>query len=87
MLLVVGRRLLGAVPVLLALVAVVFTLQKIAPVDPVAGLVGEKAPPEVYEAARKQLGLDNPIPIQFLDYIRKAVTGDLGTSTVTALRM
>jgi len=83
MLLVVGRRLLGAVPVLLALVAVVFTLQKIAPVDPVAGLVGEKAPPQVYEAARKQLGLDKPVPVQFLDYIRKAATGDLGTSTVT----
>jgi peptide/nickel transport system permease protein len=83
MLVVLGRRLLGAIPVLLALVAVVFTLQKIAPVDPVAGLVGEKAPPEVYEAAREKLGLDDPVPIQFLNYIGKAVTGDLGTSSVT----
>lgn len=83
MLVVLGRRFLGAIPVLLALVAVVFTLQKIAPVDPVAGLVGEKAPPEVYEAARQELGLDKPIPLQFLNYVGKALTGDLGTSTVT----
>lgn len=83
MLVTLGRRFLGAIPVLLALVAVVFTLQKIAPVDPVAALVGEKAPPEVYEAAREKLGLNDPVPIQFLNYIGKAVQGDLGMSSVT----
>lgn len=83
MLVVLGRRLLGAVPVLLALVAVVFTLQKVAPIDPVAALVGEKASPEVYQAAREQLGLDKPVPVQFVNYIGKALTGDLGISSVT----
>ena len=52
MLTVLPRRLLGAIPVLLVLVLAVFTLQKVAPVDPVAALVGAKASPEVYEAAR-----------------------------------
>lgn len=83
MLMTLGRRFLGAIPVLLALVAVVFTLQKIAPVDPVVALVGEKAPPEVYEAARERLGLNDPLPVQLLGYLGKAVQGDLGVSTVT----
>lgn len=83
MLLTFGRRLLGAVPVLFALLLVVFILQKVAPVDPVVALVGEKAPPEVYEAARQELGLDEPVPVQFLSYVGRAVQGDFGTSTVT----
>lgn len=83
MLLVFGRRLLGALPVLFALVLAVFVLQKIAPVDPVVALVGEKAPPEVYEAARQKLGLDKPIPWQFAHYIGEALQGNLGSSTVT----
>jgi ABC-type dipeptide/oligopeptide/nickel transport system permease component len=83
MLVTLTRRFLGAIPVLLALVAVVFTLQKIAPVDPVVALIGDKAPPEVYEAAREKLGLNDPLPVQLLSYLGKAVQGDLGISTVT----
>ncbi len=83
MLLTFARRLLGAIPVLLSLVLVVFTLQKIAPVDPVAALVGDKAPPAVYAAARHKLGLDQPLPEQFVHYVGKAITGDLGQSSVT----
>jgi ABC-type dipeptide/oligopeptide/nickel transport system permease component len=83
MLTVLPRRLLGAVPVLLVLVLAVFTLQKVAPVDPVAALVGAKASPEVYEAARHQLGLDQPLPLQFWNYLTHAVQGDLGQSSVT----
>lgn len=80
---VVGRRFLGAIPVLLVLTLVVFILQKIAPVDPVAALVGEKAPPDVYAAARHTLWLDRPLPVQFFHYIGQAVRGNLGQSSVT----
>jgi ABC-type dipeptide/oligopeptide/nickel transport system permease component len=83
MLPVLGRRLLGAIPVLVVLVMVVFTLQQVAPVDPVAALVGAKASPGVYAAARHQLGLDQPLPVQFWHYLLHAVQGDLGQSTVT----
>jgi peptide/nickel transport system permease protein len=83
MLTVVPRRLLGAVPVLLVLVLAVFTLQKVAPVDPVAALVGAKASPAVYAAARHQLGLDQPLLLQFWHYVVHAAKGDLGQSTVT----
>jgi ABC-type dipeptide/oligopeptide/nickel transport system permease component len=83
MLTVLPRRLLGAIPVMLVLILVVFILQKVAPVDPVAALVGAKASPEVYAAARAQLGLDQSIPGQFWHYLTNAVTGDLGQSSVT----
>jgi peptide/nickel transport system permease protein len=83
MLTVLPRRLLGAIPVLLVLVLAVFTLQKVAPVDPVAALVGAKASPQVYEAARHQLGLDQPLPLQFWHYLKHAANGDLGQSSVT----
>ena len=80
---VLSRRLLGAIPVLLVLVLVVFILQKVAPVDPVAALVGAKASPAVYAAARHTLGLDQPFPVQFFHYVGHALHGDLGQSTVT----
>lgn len=83
MLTVLPRRLLGAIPVLLVLVVAVFTLQQVAPVDPVAALVGAKASPEVYAAARHQLGYDQPLPMQFLHYLTNAVQGDLGQSSLT----
>jgi ABC-type dipeptide/oligopeptide/nickel transport system permease component len=83
MLTVLPRRLLGAIPVLLVLVVAVFTLQQVAPVDPVAALVGAKASPEVYAAARHQLGYDQPLPMQFLHYLGNALQGDLGQSSLT----
>ncbi|WP_179470736.1 ABC transporter permease [Mycolicibacterium vinylchloridicum] len=83
MLLTLSRRSLGAIPVLLALVAVVFTLQKVAPIDPVVALIGDKAPPQVYAAARAKLGLDDPLPVQLFNYLARALQGDLGISTVT----
>lgn len=83
MLLTLSRRSLGAIPVLLALVAVVFTLQKVAPIDPVVALIGDKAPPQVYAAARAKLGLDDPLPVQLFNYLARALQGDLGMSSVT----
>lgn len=83
MLNVLGKRLLGAIPVLVALVVIVFFLQKISPLDPVAALVGHNPSPEVREAAREKLGLDNPLPVQLWDYTKNAVQGNLGESTVT----
>ncbi|MET0455157.1 MAG: ABC transporter permease [Mycobacterium sp.] len=83
MLTILPRRLLGAIPVLLVLIVAVFTLQQVAPVDPVAALVGAKAPPEVYAAARHELGYDQPLPMQFWHYLVNALQGDLGQSSLT----
>jgi len=83
MLKVFSRRLLGAFPVLLVLALVVFILQQVAPIDPAVALVGEKAPPEVLERAREELGLNDPVPTQYARYVGNLATGDLGDSTVT----
>jgi peptide/nickel transport system permease protein len=83
MLKVLGLRLLGAIPVLLALALAVFILQQVAPVDPAVALVGEKAPREVLERAREELGLNDPIPVQYVNYVGDLVQGDLGESSVT----
>jgi peptide/nickel transport system permease protein len=77
-------RFLGMVAVtLLGLLAVTFFIGRVVPIDPVLAVVGDRASPEVYERARRELGLDLPLWQQFFDYARKAVTGDFGTSVLT----
>jgi peptide/nickel transport system permease protein len=68
---------------LLGLLAVTFFIGRVVPIDPVLAVVGDRASPEVYERARRELGLDLPLWQQFFDYARKAVTGDFGTSVLT----
>jgi peptide/nickel transport system permease protein len=77
------RRLGSMIIVLLALAAVVFILQQVSPVDPVRTLVGQQANASVVAAARKRLGYDDPIPVQYLHYVEHALTGSLGTSLRT----
>ncbi|ADB50750.1 ABC transporter permease [Conexibacter woesei] len=76
-------RLLGAVLVLLALIAAVFVLQQISPADPARTLVGERASAATLERAREQLGLDDPLPVQYANYVGDVLTGDLQTSVAT----
>jgi peptide/nickel transport system permease protein len=77
-------RFLGMVAVtLLGLLAVTFLIGRVVPVDPVLAVVGDRASPEVYERARRELGLDLPLWQQFWTYARKAVTGDFGRSVLT----
>lgn len=83
MLKVIARRGSSTVVVLLVLVAVVFVLQQVSPVDPARAFVGDRASAEVVERARHDLGLDRPLPVQYVDYVGKAATGDFGQSAVT----
>jgi peptide/nickel transport system permease protein len=68
---------------LLGLLAVTFFIGRVVPIDPVLAVVGDQAPTDVYEAARRELGLDRPLPAQFGIYIQKMVAGDFGQSLVT----
>ncbi|MFM9942331.1 MAG: ABC transporter permease [Hyphomicrobiaceae bacterium] len=77
------RRLAWLVPTLLGLLAIVFTVSHIIPADPAATLAGENATRAQIEAIRKEYGFDQPLPVQFLRYVRKAATGDLGISLYT----
>ena len=81
--LAVARRILIVIPVLWAVVTLVFLLIHIVPGDPALTLVGENATQEQYQAARTELGLDKPLIAQYADYWRGLVRGDWGTNPVT----
>src|ERR687894_753810 len=68
---------------LLGLVAVTFFIGRVVPIDPVIAIVGDRAPAQVYERVRQELGLDLPLIQQFWIYLKKAVTGDFGNSVLT----
>jgi peptide/nickel transport system permease protein len=67
----------------LGLLAITFFIGRVVPIDPVLAAVGDRAPAAVYEAARVEMGLDKPLPVQFLHYVGGVLTGDLGTSVST----
>ncbi len=75
------RRLLHALPLLICVIVFNFFLIHLAPGDPIQALVGEFPAPEAYIAEmRKVFGLDQPIYIQLLLYIKNILAGDLGFS-------
>jgi peptide/nickel transport system permease protein len=75
------RRLLHAVPLLLAVVVLNFLLIALTPGDPITLLVGDfPAPPEYLEKMRREYGLDQPIWVQLGHYLAKVVQGDFGYS-------
>jgi peptide/nickel transport system permease protein len=76
----VAKRLAAMVAILLALAVAMFALQKISPLDPVHAMLGPSASPQAVAAQRHQLGLDRPVPAQFLDYLGGIFHGDLGSS-------
>ena len=76
----IARRLLQ-LPLLLVLTSlIVFSLMHIAPGDPVPLILGDYVTPEAEATLRRQLGLDRPLPVQYLSWIWNAVHGDLGFS-------
>jgi peptide/nickel transport system permease protein len=77
------RRLLWFVPTLLGLLAITFVISRVIPADPVALLAGETATPAQVAALRTQLGLDRPLPVQFVDYVGRLARADMGTSLYT----
>jgi peptide/nickel transport system permease protein len=68
------------IPVAFLVTIGVFTLARISPVDPVLVFAGEDRDPVQLEAIRHQLGLDQPLPIQYVAWLTRAVQGDFGRS-------
>ena len=77
------RRLLMIIPVLWAVVTLVFLLIHIVPGDPVRQLVGENASEREYIAVKQELGLDKPLTAQYAEYWRGLLKGDWGENPVT----
>lgn len=74
------RRLVLLVPVLLATATLTFTATRLVPADPASVLVAEGATTEEYQRIRHELGLDRPLPLQWLRYIGDVARGNLGVS-------
>ncbi|SEM18322.1 peptide/nickel transport system permease protein [Bosea lupini] len=79
----IANRLLWFVPTLLGLLAIVFVLSRVVPVDPAHLAAGEQASSEQVQRVRARFGFDKPLPVQFINYLRDVATGDLGTSHYT----
>jgi peptide/nickel transport system permease protein len=77
------RRLLFVPPLLLGGSLLAFLLLRVVPGDPAAAMLGDEARPEQVALLRARLGLDDPLPVQYLRWLVDIVTGDLGRSMVT----
>jgi len=74
------KRLLLLIPILLGVSAIIFILSAITPGDPARQILGNEATEEQIQAKREELGLNDPLVVQYVRYIGHAVTGDFGTS-------
>jgi len=79
----IGARLLGTLPVVLILSIGVFLMLHLTPGDPVQIMLGQDADPQAIAALRAELGLDQPLPIQYVRWAGNALHGDLGRSIRT----
>lgn len=79
----IGRRLIRLIISLLILVSATFVMIHLIPGDPVQAALGDQATPQLVALRRHQLGLDRPLLIQYLDYIKGVCTGNFGNSIVT----
>jgi len=73
-----------AIPTLIGVVTIVFFIMRVIPGDPILAMYGgEAANQVVIQKLRESMGLNRPLAIQYFDYLRKAVSGDLGISLRT----
>jgi len=79
----VVRRLIFAIPTLLAVMTMVFVLVRIVPGDPAQTILGDQASAEALQTMRERLGVDRPILEQYFEFMGGALVGDWGESMVT----
>ena len=80
MLALLGKRLVQSVLILFGVAAITFVLLYALPADPARMLAGRSATAQTVENIRRELGLDQPLPVQFTQYVGGLVQGDLGRS-------
>jgi peptide/nickel transport system permease protein len=81
----VARRILQTIPILVLTSVFVFLVLHLVPGDPALVLAGSDAEPEVLQAVRKEMGLDQPLPFQYLTWVEHVVRGDFGKSYISRL--
>src|SRR6266849_5355283 len=80
----VGNLLFSVALTFLGLTCVTFFIGRVIPIDPVLAIVGDKASVETYNRVKIEIGLDQPIPIQYWRFLGKVMHGDFGNSVITA---
>jgi len=78
------QRLVLSIPVFLGVVTIVFLVVRVIPGDPAVAALGDYASKEAVEALREQMGLNEPLPLQYVHFLGNLVRGDLGKSMITA---
>jgi ABC-type dipeptide/oligopeptide/nickel transport system permease component len=81
------RRLLQVIPIVFLVATAVFFLFKLIPGDPATVFAGEQASPATIARVRERLGLDQPVMVQYWRYLKRLVTGDLGTSFINGMEV
>jgi peptide/nickel transport system permease protein len=76
----IGRRLVQLVPVVFGITLVLFVMLRLIPGDPASVMLGTRGTDEAVARINREYGLDKPIAVQYLFYLRTLATGDLGTS-------
>lgn len=79
------RRVLITIPILLAVLTLVFLLARVAPGDPAVAALGDYASQEALEALRERMGLDQPLWKQYLDFLGGLARGNLGRSLISGV--
>ena len=77
------RRILQTIPVLFGVIVITFILMYMVPGDPVVSMVGERYDEETIHKLRKELHLDDSLPMQFVHYVSNVMRGDFGKSFIT----
>ena len=75
-----AQRLVQLIPTLFFVSILIFSLQHLLPGDPALVMAGEERDPAVIEQIRQQYQLDQPIPIQYVYWVKGVLTGDFGKS-------
>ncbi len=77
------RRILTVIPVFIGLSILIFTLARVLPGDPARLALGPRASDDAVEALREEMGLNEPIVVQYIDYMTGLVQGDMGLALTT----
>jgi peptide/nickel transport system permease protein len=81
----IARRLLNLIPVLLGITLLVFVFLHLIPGDPAVVMAGERATPEQVAALREQLGLNQPLPVQYLVFLGNLLRLNFSTSIISGV--
>src|SRR5437762_14349705 len=75
-----GKRILQLIPTLFFVSILIFSLQQLLPGDPALVMAGEEGDPDVIAQIRQQYRLDQPLPVQYVYWVKGVLSGDFGES-------